>query len=545
LKKLNILILVLIIELIGMSANKGPDLLSMRMTKQLAWSANVNFAIIGDYGLAGQPEQDVANLVKSWNPDFIFTVGDNNYALGASDTIDSNIGQYYHNFIYPYNGTYGAGASSNKFFPILGNHDWYTTNAQPYLDYFTLPGNERYYDQVFGPIHIFAIDSDENEPDGITANSTQAIWLQNALAGSSATWKIVLLHHAPYSSGAHGSTPTLRWPFKDWGADIVIAGHDHVYERLKVNQLTYLVNGAGGATLYGFGTPLSGSQVRFNSDYGAIYAQADANQITFKFITRQGNLIDSYQLQRANLVDSILPTSRSIPVGTKATVFATIINSGSQTARDVTLSMVSPPSGAFSYGQTDCATNQVVGAQDPILTIPGGGTVCYYIGFTPSASFNATNVHIQAESSNSPPSELFTGINTWTLRATNTPGPDMIALTTTTDFHQQSCRGTIPFAVALSNVGAVASLASVTANTGMANLALSFLIQETNPATGAIIGDNILENVLGGQNRTVVVWVTFNRCIPFDPAANRIFIHIRDGNNNLIGSTSVAVSTNR
>src|SRR6185503_8936631 len=100
----------------------------------------VRFAIIGDYGWAGQPELDVSNLVHSWNPDFIITTGDNNYDLGAASTIDPNIGQYYHDFIYPYTGSYGPGAPYNKFFPSLGNHDWYTAGAAPYLSYFTLPG---------------------------------------------------------------------------------------------------------------------------------------------------------------------------------------------------------------------------------------------------------------------------------------------------------------------------------------------------------------------------------------------------------------------
>ena len=84
----------------------------------------VRFAVIGDYGEGNQAEEDVADLVKSWKPDFIITVGDNNYPNGAAETIDFNIGQYYHEFIYPYTGAYGPGAESNRFFPTLGNHDY-------------------------------------------------------------------------------------------------------------------------------------------------------------------------------------------------------------------------------------------------------------------------------------------------------------------------------------------------------------------------------------------------------------------------------------
>jgi len=142
------------------------------------------FAIIGDYGEGGKAEKDVADLVKSWNPDFIITVGDNNYPDGAAETIDQNIGKFYHEYIYPYTGSFGDGADSNRFFPSLGNHDWTSDHAQPYLDYFTLPGNERYYDFLWGPAQFFAIDSDPREPDGVGKFSIQAQWLQSGLAAS-------------------------------------------------------------------------------------------------------------------------------------------------------------------------------------------------------------------------------------------------------------------------------------------------------------------------------------------------------------------------
>src|SRR5215212_4305264 len=126
---------------------------------------SARFAVIGDYGWAGQAALDVSNLVRSWNPDFIITTGDNNYDNGAASTIDPNIGQYYHDFIFPYTGTYGPGAPFNKFFPALGNHDWNTAGATPYLSFFTLPNNERYYDFASGPVHLYSIDSDGHEPD--------------------------------------------------------------------------------------------------------------------------------------------------------------------------------------------------------------------------------------------------------------------------------------------------------------------------------------------------------------------------------------------
>jgi hypothetical protein len=258
----------------------------------------VRFAVIGDYGLAGDPERDVANLVKDWGPDFIITTGDNNYPDGGADTIDENIGQYYHAYINPYIGDYGDGADVNRFFPTLGNHDWHAKHAQPYLDYFTLPGNERYYDFKWGFVHLFAIDSDSHEPDGVGRSSTQGQWLKSELANSPSIWKIVYMHHPPYASSADGSIDWVQWPYKEWGATAVIAGHSHVYERLLVDDFPYFVVGLGGGPRYDFGTLLPGSIVQYRQDFGAMLVEATLEKITFQFMTREHQIIDTYTLQK-------------------------------------------------------------------------------------------------------------------------------------------------------------------------------------------------------------------------------------------------------
>ena len=256
----------------------------------------IRFAVIGDYGLAGQPELEVAALIASWQPDLIITTGDNNYPSGATSTIDENIGQYFSDYIFPYQGNFGPGADQNRFFPSLGNHDWNTASASPYLDYFSLPGNERYYDFMANPVHFFVVDSDSREPDGVSRISSQANWLEAAMSASTSPWNIVYFHHAPYSSGLHGSTDWMRWPFKDWGADAVLAGHDHTYERLQVDGLPYFVNGLGGGARYDFVNILSESQVRYNAERGAMLVNATDTQITFQFWNLAGQLIDEYQL---------------------------------------------------------------------------------------------------------------------------------------------------------------------------------------------------------------------------------------------------------
>ncbi|MBI1878270.1 MAG: metallophosphoesterase [Chloroflexi bacterium] len=272
----------------------GPPFQWVLQTSNL--TDTVRFAVIGDFGSGSADEVAVADLVKSWNPDFIITVGDNNYPSGAISTIDQNIGQFYHDFIYPYTGAYGSGSPTNRFFPSLGNHDWQLGNVTPYLNYFALPGNERYYEFIWGPVHLFALDSDANEPDGISSDSVQAAWLQNKLAASVSCWNLVYFHHSPYSSGQqHGSSVIRQWPYPAWGADAVLTGHDHLYERIVLNGFPYFVNGLGGRSIYAFqATPVPGSQVRYNANYGAMLIVAGLTMITYQFIAIDGTTVDTY-----------------------------------------------------------------------------------------------------------------------------------------------------------------------------------------------------------------------------------------------------------
>ncbi len=256
------------------------------------------FAAIGDYGSGDSHEADVAGLVLSWKPEFIITLGDNNYPAGSADTIDQAVGQLFHSFIFPYKGSYGEGADTNRFFPCLGNHDLMMDHGQPYFDYFTLPGNQRYYDFTWGPVHLFALDNVESEPDGVGASSIQAGWLKEGLAASTSAWNVVYMHYPPYSSGVHGSTDWARWPYNEWGADAVLAGHDHTYERLEEGGLPYFVNGLGGGAIYTFTNILEGSMARYNADYGAMRIETTDRYMRFEFITRSGDVVDESALEK-------------------------------------------------------------------------------------------------------------------------------------------------------------------------------------------------------------------------------------------------------
>ena len=280
---------------------------------------------IGDFGVAAYGdgrttfEVAVANLLKRWDPAIIFTTGDNNYPGGLATTIDANIGQFFHEYIYPYLGTYGGGASSNRFFPCLGNHDWFA-NGQPHVDYFALPGNERYYSYRYGPVEIFIINSNA-DPDGNTSTSVQGRWLQTALAASTARWKLVSLHHPPYSADVNGAaTLEMRWPYAAWGATAVFAGHDHVYARIHTNNIVYFINGLGGDSIGGF-AGASAAAVRYNADYGAMRLEATDTNLIFHFITRGNVIVDTYVLGAPIWSPFILapPLSQTVVAGSNVT----------------------------------------------------------------------------------------------------------------------------------------------------------------------------------------------------------------------------------
>jgi hypothetical protein len=260
------------------------------------------FGIVGDFGDASASEAAVASMLDGLSPEFIVTVGDNSYG-GNQDT---NVGQFYADYIGDYQGSYGAGSATNRFFPALGDEDIESGGGlSGYLDYYTLPGagipapadsgNERYYDFVRGPVHFFAINVHRTEPDGRGAGSAQQDWLQAGLAASTAPWQVVLVHYPPYSSKRSDSD--ARWPYEEWGADAVLSGHRHVYERLEVGGIPYIVNGLGGVSRSSTpGSFLSQSRAFYNDDFGAMIGTACTAGITFEFRSLSDGVVDTHTI---------------------------------------------------------------------------------------------------------------------------------------------------------------------------------------------------------------------------------------------------------
>lgn len=276
------------------------------------------FVLLGDFGFDNADELAVANLVDAWKPDFIVTLGDNSYPSSTPITIDETIGKYYASYISPYSGKYGPGSATPRFFACLGNHDWDSGSVKAHEDYFTLPNNERYWDLQKGPFQIYCLDSDTREPDGTASTSVQGAWLKGRLAAATAPFRLVVAHHPPYSSGQHGSQTYMQWPFREWGASAVYAGHDHGYERFDFGQaaIPYVVQGTGGADLRPFAVSQAGSVLRYSEKHGATFVEADSRYATFAAVTFARDRIDEHVLvapaEAARATDTLLSSGSTL-----------------------------------------------------------------------------------------------------------------------------------------------------------------------------------------------------------------------------------------
>jgi tartrate-resistant acid phosphatase type 5 len=276
----------------------------MRRARELvctagAHSCPLTVAFFGDAGRVGPNLSAVADLIKGWSPDLIVHAGDIVYNLGGeSDALNDHeevIGQYFAGYVGGYNGVYGVGPVENRFFPVLGNHDWTDAPVADYFDFFQLPGNERYYSYKRGPIHFIHMSSHQpEEPDGITEGSIQGQWARAQIEDSDCPWRIVVLHHPPRTSDINhnpGETD-LEWLFSVPGLSAIVAGHAHNAEIVQVGSVYQFITGNGGHSLRGFG-PISvnGSLWRYSSDYGALRLDATRTQLTWSYYRKDGTLL--------------------------------------------------------------------------------------------------------------------------------------------------------------------------------------------------------------------------------------------------------------
>jgi hypothetical protein len=194
----------------------------------------------------------------------VFTVGDHAYPAGTRQE-----------FRDCYEPTWGR--FKNRTRPTPGNHDYESPGAQPYFEYFGAnagPSGLGYYSFSIGAWHVIALNS--NLP--VDAASAQADWLRRNLAENPSFCTLAYWHHSLFSSGPHGNNPVMRdiWRIlHEAGADVVLSGHDHVYERFApqdqdgrsdpLRGIRQFIVGTGGAPTYPFVTVQPNSEQRISA----------------------------------------------------------------------------------------------------------------------------------------------------------------------------------------------------------------------------------------------------------------------------------------
>jgi hypothetical protein len=220
----------------------------------------------------------------------VFTAGDNVYERGTSSE-----------FTDCYAPTWGRELS--RTWPAPGNHDYATRGAAGYFRYFGAAAGDPkkgWYAKDLGSWRIYVLNSNCSAIGGCGAGSPQERWLREDLAANPRTCALAIWHHPRFSSGLHGSskaTQALWQALEDAGAEIVISGHDHDYERFGPQTATgaadpagivEYVAGTGGRSHYPLVRSIANSLVQNDDTFGVLELQLYAASWTFEFVPVAG-----------------------------------------------------------------------------------------------------------------------------------------------------------------------------------------------------------------------------------------------------------------
>lgn len=340
-------------------------------------------AVIGDYGNCAYScanEQAVANLVHSWGPNAIFTVGDNSYEGGTALEVPRD------------QAPYAADVQAGRFFQVTGNHDWGNTcNAAAINPSTAFFGRPPHYvaDLGNGLIDFFATDMNCADPGGDSATSAQATWYRSAVAASGAIWKITGEHQAFYSSGHHGTQPYTHWAILP-AIDLYLSGHDHDFEHLIESGQHFVVDGAGGRNLTGIGARVPGSVWADASHFGAVRLTVTPDTLTVEFVAVSGLVEHSFQLSKslapvvAANASSSRPTTVTVhPLGPAALGLSVparpTAGDGHLTQSTGTqLRQAAPPVAGFLAGQRLAAFGAAPLVVPPLLILLAGAAFLIY-----------------------------------------------------------------------------------------------------------------------------------------------------------------------
>ncbi|HYV82098.1 MAG TPA: metallophosphoesterase [Pyrinomonadaceae bacterium] len=249
---------------------------------------SVRFAVIGDTGSGTAQQREVGDMMIKYHAlfpfDFVLMMGDNMYGGEAPQDFENKFAQPYRALL----------DNKVKFYATLGNHD---QALQVNYENFNMNGKE-YYRFTKGNIAFYSLNSNYMD-------KKQVKWLEDELGRETAAWKVMFFHHPPYSSAkAHGSDGQLREVvepiFLKYGVDVVLTGHDHVYERIKPQKgIYYFVSGAGGKLRSGDVDKQSGIiDKSYDRDLHFMLFEVAGDQMYFQAISRTGETIDSGVITR-------------------------------------------------------------------------------------------------------------------------------------------------------------------------------------------------------------------------------------------------------
>lgn len=248
---------------------------------------SVKFAVIGDNGSGTREQYELGQQMVTMRTrfpfEFVLMMGDNLYGGQRPNDFAAKFERPYQTLI----------SSGVKFYAAIGNHD--DPNADVSYPPFNMNGS-RYYTYTKG--HVRFVVADTNFLDEV-----QVGWLEKTLTASSEPWKIVYFHHPLYSNGdRHGSNVELRVRLEPMlvqhGVDVVMSGHDHIYERIKPQKgITYFVIGSSGMLRKGGITPSNITAVGYAEDQAFTLMEVAGSELRFQTIARSGKIIDSGIIQ--------------------------------------------------------------------------------------------------------------------------------------------------------------------------------------------------------------------------------------------------------
>ncbi len=250
-------------------------------------AGSLKLAVIGDNGTGERPQYEVAaqmaQLHRAFPFDLVIMLGDNMYGGQRPD-------DFVRKFERPYAPLLEAGV---QFRAALGNHDRAENTSYRLFNM----GGQRYYTYARGDVRFFVLDT-------TIMDRRQLQWIEAALANSSEEWKICYFHHPLYSNASrHGSSVELRVLleplFLKHGVDVVFAGHDHVYERLRPQKgIHYFVSGAAGQLRKGNMRRTPQTAAAYDLDQSFMLVEIDGAEMFFQAVSRVGRIVDSGVIER-------------------------------------------------------------------------------------------------------------------------------------------------------------------------------------------------------------------------------------------------------